>query len=164
MTEEIQRQYEITFILSPELKEEDINSFGEEIKASIEKLGGSLKKIGKPEKRNLAYPIKKFQSGYYLAINSLLIPEKLKELSSNLKHKKEILRYITVLALEEKPRPIPKKKIEKKPQPKAGPPWVEKIEKPKEKIEKPSFAKATGGKKKIQLEEIDKKLEEILGM
>lgn len=162
MADENQKQYEITFILSPELKEEEINSYGENLKTSIEKLEGSLKKIGKPEKRNLAYPIKKFQSGYYLAINFLFNPEKLKELFSSLNLKKEILRYITVLIPEEKLQPVPRKKMEKKPQPKAGPPWMEKIEKPtlpggelKEKVRK---------KKEIKIEEIDKKLDEILGI
>ena len=145
LLEENQRQYEIMFILSPELKEEHFVSFEEEIKTTIEKLGGTLKKKGVPERRNLAYPIKKFQSGYYLVINFLISPEKLKELPPTLKHKKEILRYITVLVPEKKLRPVSRKKVE---------PKTEKVEKPQKKITKEG---------KIQLEEIDKKLEEILG-
>ena len=147
MSEETQRQYEITIILSPELREAELSSFEEGIKLSLDRLGGSLKKKGALEKRNLAYPIKKFQSGYYLSINFLLNPEKLEELNSLLKHNKEVLRHIVVLAPEEETRAITRKKTE---------PKVEKLkEKPKDKMEK---------KGKIQLEEIDKKLEEILGM
>ena len=146
MPEETQKQYETTFILSPELKEAEIGLFEEEIKATLEKLGGTIKKKGAPEKRNLAYPIKKFQSGYYLTVNFLLGPEKLGELNSGLKHKKEILRHMVVFSPEGVPV-APKKKAE---------PKIEKREeKPMEKKEK---------KGKIQLEEIDKKLEEILGM
>ena len=160
MPDENQKQYEITLILSPDLPEEEINLFQEEFKKNIEKLEGNLKKIGKPEKRNLSYPIKKFQSGYYLIVNFLFDPEKLEELYSILKHKKEILRYIVVFAPEEKPRPFIKKKVEQK---------IEKIEKPKEttkekeKVEKKAEKKVEK-KEKIQLEEIDKKLDEILEM
>ncbi len=150
MENENQKQYEITLILSPELTEEKINSFQEEIKKIIEKLEGSLKKIGKPEKRNFSYPIKKFQSGYYLTVDFLLNPEKLDELYSVLKHKKEIIRYIIILVSEEKLRIAPAKKMR---------PKIEKIEKPKEKAKEK--IKKKGG---IQLEDIDKKLDEILGM
>lgn len=150
MSDENQKQYEITLILSPDLKEEEINLFQEEFKKNIEKLEGNLKKTGKPEKRSLSYPIKKFQSGYYWIVNFLFNPEKLEELYSILKHKKEILRYIIVFAPEEKPRPFPKKKTEQK---------IEKIEKPKEKTKE-----KVEKKEKIQLEEIDKKLDEILGV
>lgn len=147
MPEENQKQYEITLILSPDLREEEINLFQEEFKKNIEKIEGSFKKIGKPEKRNLAYPIKKFQSGYYLSVNFFLAPEKLEELRLILKHKKEILRYLIVFAPEEKLRP--KKKLEQK---------IEKI-KPSEKVKEKKTTE-----KKIPLEDIDKKLEEILGM
>jgi small subunit ribosomal protein S6 len=159
MPEENQKQYEITLILSPDLREEEINLFQEEFKKNIEKLEGSLKKTGKPEKRSLSYPIKKFQSGYYLIVNFIFNPEKLEELYSVLKHKKEILRYIVVFAPEEKPRPFPE----------AAPP----IDVPKEKVKEKEKAETKVEKKtekklekkgKIQLEEIDKKLDEILGM
>ena len=166
MPDENQKQYEITLILSPDLREEEINLFQEEFRKNIEKLEGSLKKTGKPERRSLSYPIKKFQSGYYLIVNFIFNPEKLEELYSILKHKKEILRYIVVFAPEEKPRPfpeaaslaslrsrpadVPKEKVKEK----------EKVE---TKVEKKTEKKVEK-KSKIQLEEIDKKLDEILGM
>jgi len=164
MPDENQKQYEITLILSPDLREEEINLFQEEFKKNIEKLEGSLKKTGKPEKRSLSYPIKKFQSGYYLIVNFIFNPEKLEELYSILKHKKEILRYIVVFAPEEKPIIIPRKKLSE------AKSAVVPIKRD-ERGEKPSSAevasttkakKATKGK--IQLEELDKKLDEILGM
>lgn len=164
MPEETQRQYELTFILSPDLGEEEISSFEHEIEKNIENLEGTLKKKGKLEKRSLSYPIKKFQSGYYLVVNFLFSPEKLEELYSALKHKKEILRYI--ITVVEKPS-LAKTIEDKKPKPVARGsdlsgkiPKVEKIKKLTE--EKPSPKKAS--KSKTKLEEIDKKLEEILGI
>ena len=154
MPEKTQRQYELTFILSPNLGEEEISSFEQEIEKNIENLEGTLRKKGRLEKRSLSYPIKKFQSGYHLMVNFLFSPEKLEELYSALKHKKEILRYIITVVPEESSfvKDIKGKKPKKIPQ-------AEKIKKPKE--EKPSPKKASKGKTK--LEEIDKKLEEILG-
>ncbi len=73
---EDQRQYELMFILSPELEEKDIALFQEEIRHSIEGLSGRITKQEKPEKRNLSYQIKKCSSAYYLIINFLIAQEK----------------------------------------------------------------------------------------
>ena len=158
MPEETQRQYEITFILSPELEEKELDSFEQEIEKSIKNLGGNIKKKIKPEKRNLSYPIKKFQSGYYLITNFLFGPEKLEELYSILKHKKEILRYIITLVPEE--TSIDKTQIKKKVL------ETKKIRKEAEEISEKEIEtlKKPEKKAKPKLEDIDKKLDEILGI
>lgn len=196
MEKEDQRQYEFTFILSPELDERGINSFEQEIEKSIKNLGGDLKKKSKVERRNLSYPIKKFQTGYYSVINFLFNPEKVEELLAILKHRKEILRYIFTIVEEfvviKKPlgrqeRPIEshlaktedKERIEKfkklteevtekeiealkrttkKSQPMVGQPALQ----PASRQDGRGEPKAE--KKKVKLEEIDKKLDEILGI
>ncbi len=177
MPDENQRQYELTFILSPELEEKDITSFGQEVEKNIKDLGGSLKKKEKPEKRDLSYPIKKFQTGYYLVISFLFNSERLEELSTILKHKKDILRYIVNFVEE----PSVSEDKKKRRQPKAGPPRTEKVRKFKEITEEISKEEIEDIKKKtkekksqpkvekkkekgVQLEEIDKKLDEILGI
>lgn len=185
MPEENQRQYELTFILSPELDERGVDSFEQEVEKSIKNLGGSLKKKSKPERRNLAYPIRKFQTGYYSVINFLFNPEKLEELPAIFKHRKEILRYIFTIAEEpavvKKPfgrqeRPIEsrlartkdKERIEefKKLTEEVTEKEIETLKKTGKKeplpIEKPKEDKKE--KKKVKLEEIDKKLDEILGI
>lgn len=175
MDKENQRNYELTFILSPELEEKGVDSFEQEIEKSIRDLGGDLKRKSKPEKRNLSYPIKKFQSGYYLVINFLFNPEKLEELASVLKHKKDILRHI-INFVEESSFTKPEKekgKGKKMPKAKTGKikeiaeeiteEEIKEIKRKVKKKKKPSFAKATEGNE-VELEEIDKKLEEILGI
>lgn len=185
MPEENQRQYELTFILSPELDERGVDSFEQEVEKNIKNLGGDFKKKSKPERRNLSYPIKKFQTGYYSVINFLFNPEKIEELSTIFKHKKEILRYIFTIA--EEPAVI-KKPLGRQERPMesrlAKTKDKERIEKIKElteevtereiealkktgkkeplPIEKPKEDKKE--KKKVKLEEIDKKLDEILGI
>jgi small subunit ribosomal protein S6 len=187
MPEENQRQYELTFILSPELDEKGVDSFEQEIEKSIKNLGGDLKKKSKPERRNLSYPIKKFQTGYYSVINFLFNPEKLEELSTIFKHKKEILRYILTIAEEPavikkpfgrqersmesrlaKTETKDKERIEKfkKLTEEVTEKEIEALKKTGKKeplpIEKPKEDKKE--KKKVKLEEIDKKLDEILGI
>ncbi len=173
MSEDAKKQYEINFILTPNLREEEINSFGEEIRKTIESLGGIFKNQEKPEKRKLAYPIKKSEFGYYLAVKFLIDSEKLKELFLTLKHKEQILRYM-IVSVEEKPFSVrPKRTTEthkskiksakkpKEPNKEIGeqieaaiePPTIE----PSKKVEMPK-------EKETKLEDIDKKLDEILGV
>ena len=157
MNEE-QRNYEITFILSPNLKEEEINSLEEEIKKAINNLNGVLKKQDRTEKKKFAYPIKKFEFGYYLSINFLLGPEKLQDLMPIFKHNESILRLM--IASIEQPTVRQKEAPKKK-----------KIKTESAKIKElttSASAKITTDKKsaesKPKLEDIDKKLEEILGV
>ena len=81
MNEECQKNYELSLILSPELQEEEVISLEEEIEKEIKEIEGSIKKrpvslMAKKglEKRELSYPIKKFQSGYFLVLYFLLKP------------------------------------------------------------------------------------------
>ncbi len=200
MPEENQRQYELTFILSPELDEKGVDSFEQEIEKSIKNLGGDLKKKSKAERRNLSYPIKKFQTGYYSVINFLFNPEKIEELSAIFKHRKEILRYIFTIAEEpaviKKPFGRQERFIESRIAKTKDKERIEKFEKlteevtekeiealkrtgkkepaasPKGKQAGPSAStkrgepqsESLGEKKKVKLEEIDKKLDEILGI
>lgn len=149
---EDQRQYELMFILSPELEEKDIALFQEEIRHSVEGLSGRITKQEKPEKRNLSYLIKKCSSAYYLIINFLIAPDKLNDLSASLKHNKNILRYILAFK-EELAAPKIKKETLRKPERQLE---AEATEAPPLKEKKEH--------KTTKLEDIDKKLEEILGI
>ena len=162
MTDEIHKQYEITLLISPQATEEEIQSLKEEFKKDIKTLGGDLKTTGEAEKRNLAYPIKKFQLAYYLTASFTLASEKVKELNSLLKHKKNILRYLTVVVAEEKPRPLTKKRGEEKIKKIAEEIIKQEKKIPKEKISQKKVKEKK--EEKVKLEEIDKKLDEILGI
>lgn len=145
MSDENQRQYELTLILSPNLQEEEIISLERDIESEIKKFKGVINKKSKAETRQLAYPIKKVQSGYFLVLDFSFEPGKIEEFSSILKHKKDILRHLINISAEEETKETLKKvDISKKPSEEEG-----KIKDEKE--------------KKVELEEIDKKLDEILG-
>ena len=173
MENEDQRQYELTLILSPNLQEGEINSLEQEIEKGIKELKGSLKNQGKPEKRELSYPIKKFQSGYFVLLTFLLGPDKIEELSSLLKDKKDIIRYLINLAPEEKlfipkkkPRPMAQKPgaLEKRPEIEKFKKLTKEVTEKEIEILKKDSEKKRKKEKEVKLENIDKKLDEILGI
>ena len=173
MENENQRQYELTLIFSPNLQEEKIASLEQEIEKEIKELEGSLKNKEKPEKRELAYPIKKFQSGYFVLLTFLLGPDKIKELFSLLKQKKDVIRYLISLTPEEKlfirkkkPKPAAQKPetLEEKPKTEKFKKLTKEVtEKEIETLKKTAKEKEEK-KKETKLEDIDKKLGEILGI
>lgn len=127
------KTYEFTYLIKPNLLKEDINSLQETIKSFIKEEEGSIVRINPPLKKNLAYPIKKNKDAFLADLTFDLNPDKLDSLEKKIKSEKRIIRY---LLLKKK---LLKKKLKvratRKPQPKA----------------------------KVELKEIEKKLEEILG-
>lgn len=138
------KYYELTYLISPETKEEELKSFSQKINGLVQERSGILDKAVGPIKKNLAYPIKKKMFGYLQTLNFYLEPEKLEDFKKAVRTEGKILRFIVL-----------GKKIAKakKRKPKIA---VRKISRLARKKEEPK-------KEKIELEKIDKKLEEILG-
>jgi small subunit ribosomal protein S6 len=122
------RYYQLAYLLSPELKKEEIEKIQKDLASFFEK-EGVLDKVEEPLKRTLFYPIKKKTEAFLGAIYFYLESEMIKELEKKLRREEKILRYLIVS--EKAPKKI---KVEKK-------------------IAKP---------KKVELKEIEKKIEEIL--
>lgn len=168
MNEEYQKKYELTLILSPNLLEGEINSLEQEIRKGIKELKGNLKNQKKPEKRELSYPIKKFNSGYFVLLTFLLGPDKIEELSSLLKDKKDIIRYLINLTPEEPsfvkatgPRLV---KDEKELKPTEFKKLTKEVTEKEIEILKKDSEKKRKKEKEVKLENIDEKLDEILGI
>ena len=162
MDQETKRKYELVFLLSPELEAAELKSFEKEVEEKIKTLEGEVHQKEEAQKRALAYPVKKFESGYFWAIIFSIDPNKVNDFLSEFKHKKEVLRYLNTVYDEEAYNALTKTK------PKKGIAKKEKLT-PKLKVEKkakPSTTKTKKEKKekkeKIKIEEIDKKLDEIL--
>ena len=60
------RIYEELFIIKPELPEEEIDAFIEQLTGNIGTAGGTVDKVEKWGKRRLAYPVEKFKDGSYV--------------------------------------------------------------------------------------------------
>ena len=88
--------YELVFIVSPEVEEERFESAIENVTQFITGRGGIISDIKQWGKRRLAYPIKHFGEGNYVLARFKLKPEHNKELESNLKISEDVLRHLLI--------------------------------------------------------------------
>lgn len=89
------RTYEVLFILSPQVAEEEATTLTTEFKRVAEGTGATLKNEEAWGRRRLAYPIEKFNEGNY----HLLVYESeagLSELDRRMKNSDRILRHMIV--------------------------------------------------------------------
>jgi small subunit ribosomal protein S6 len=148
------KNYELTYLLSGLLGEEELKAFLAKTEEAIKKENGIIEKIKGPNKKKLAYPIKKEKEGFLVSFYFSLDPQKIDGLSKEIKLEKSVLRSI-VLFKDPK-----KNKIEPIfPRPKIREPEIKSDQKnePEKPMEKPKKIEKT------DLNEIDKKIEEILG-
>ncbi len=139
------KKYELTCLISPNIEKQEIISLSEKINAIIKENGGVLDiNQNTPIKKNLAYSIKKQTSAYIYTLNFSSEPEKLELFKKSLEAESNILRFMLIKKEIGKEKPIKRRLTRKILQA----PVVEKKEKSEEKVE---------------LEKLDKKLEEILG-
>ncbi len=104
------REYETTFIVVPNLSDEETNSEIENYRELVEKEGGKEIEIEIMGKRKLAYEIKKHDEGFYTILRYKTggKTELVSELERRMKTDENILRFLTLrLDLElKKPRKI----------------------------------------------------------
>ena len=89
------RTYEVLYILSPQVPEEEANAISAEVKRVAESTGATLKNEEAWGRRRLAYPINKFNEGNY----HLFVFETeagLNELDRRMKNSDRILRHMIV--------------------------------------------------------------------
>lgn len=134
------KSYELAFLISGNLSEEEAKQFQDKVTSLIQTEGGILADRGTILKKKLAYPIKK-QIQVFLAILTFqLEPIKLFPLEKKLKLENQILRYLILIKRPVKEMPVRRKKVSE---------IAPLIEKKK--------------REKTELKDIEKKLEEILG-
>ncbi len=129
------QRYELTYLISDEILEEEVKSLQNKITSLIQEEGGILYKENVFLRRKLAYPIKGRTQAYLTVSDFQLNPEKLVDFEKKLKETAQIIRYL--ILIKKSPRPM---KISSR------------VRKPKEVTEE----------KKVELKEIEQKLEEIL--
>lgn len=89
------RTYEVLFILSPQVPEEEATALVSEFRGVVEKLGATLKNEEAWGRRRLAYPINKSNEGVY----HLFVVESdgsLAELDRRMKNVDRVLRHMIV--------------------------------------------------------------------
>ena len=89
------RHYELVFVLKPTMTEEEMASKLEAIKNIITSNGGEIYNVEKWGRRDLAYPIQKFNSGYYFIINFKTENSELPgKLEYNLRLDEDVIRFL----------------------------------------------------------------------
>jgi len=90
------RDYELVFIISPEVAEEKTDTIIDNVSQFITAGGGTISDVERWGKRKLAYPIRHFMEGDYVLTRFKLRPALGKELESNLRISEEVLRHLLI--------------------------------------------------------------------
>ena len=139
------KNYELTYLISTDVSEEELKNLSEKIKSFVQEEEGTIKKTTEPSKIKLGHSIKEKEQGFLNILNFSLSPEKITNLEKKLKAENQILRYM-ILNKDLSEKPIRPRRISPKTTTKE----------PDKSLDKQSESK------KVELKEIDKKIEEIL--
>lgn len=149
------KTYELTYIISSEISGEEAKVKIEEMNSFIQSKEGVILRADNPIAKTLSYPIKKLGSGYLAVLEFQIEPEKISELKEKLEKDGKILRHVIIIknpARIRKERGSARKPLFSAETRPAG----DKNTAMAESEEKKSS-------KKVELEDIEKKLDEILG-
>jgi len=91
----VTRDYELAFILNPEVSEEETRAILERVEQIVATYGGQIVKVNQWGRRRLAYPIERHRDGLYVFIDMILTPETVSELERMLKVSEIVLRHMT---------------------------------------------------------------------
>lgn len=129
------KNYELTYLVSPDLSGEQVQTLTEKIADYVTEETGIIIKTSKPSKISLGYLIKKRGEAFLVSIDFSLNPEKIINIEKNILKEGDILRHLVIIKEEKKEAPV---RTRIKP--------------------KTEESQST----KVELKEIDKKIEEIL--
>jgi small subunit ribosomal protein S6 len=88
------RNYELGFIIHPEVEQSDVTQAVDKVGQYVSAGGGEVTSVDVWGRRALAYPIHKQKEGTYVFLHAQLDPQAIQELERNLKLDEEILRYL----------------------------------------------------------------------
>jgi len=90
----VSRDYELGFILNPEVSEDEIRSLLDRIEQIVANYGGQIFKVNQWGRRRLAYPIERHRDGYYIFIDMTLTPKTVTEIERTLRVSETVFRYM----------------------------------------------------------------------
>jgi len=104
--------YEITLLISPETQEIDVQKLVTKLQNQIAQKGGRIFSTDLWGKQRLAYPIKKFEFGYYVTLVFSYPTSGIAELAHDIKMIPEVIRYLTLSLEKEGLTPETMKRID----------------------------------------------------
>jgi small subunit ribosomal protein S6 len=107
----MEKMYEAVIFIKPTLSEEELNAVVAKCRAYILENKGIIAEEKAPEKKRIAYEVKKFRDAYYYFIKFSMDPSLVNEFGKKLRVVEEVLRQSIVLY--EAPKIKPKKERKK---------------------------------------------------
>jgi small subunit ribosomal protein S6 len=95
MSQEL-RDYELVFILSPDIPEEEMPAAIERVTQAVTSRGGEVKEIDRWGRKKLAYPIAGHIEGDYVLTQVRLDPARTAELEAGFHISEEVIRHLLV--------------------------------------------------------------------
>jgi len=90
------RNYEIIFIVRPDVTEEDVEKLISQMEGVVTGTGGKLEKVEKMGRRRLAYRVAKQREGIYILFRVQGSGDTVKEFERRLKVIDAVIKYMTV--------------------------------------------------------------------
>jgi small subunit ribosomal protein S6 len=90
----VTRDYELGFILNPEVNEEQTRTILDRVEQVVANYNGQIVRVNQWGRRRLGYPIQRHRDGFYVFIDMILTPETVIELDRTLKVSEEVLRHL----------------------------------------------------------------------
>ncbi len=157
------KQYELLYLVSAHVPENQLETIQNEVSGWVKKLGGTITKQESWGRKKLAYPINKEKFGFYLLNEFDLESLNVAELQKDLRLHKLIMRY---LLLDKKPLSAKEVLMQENARRRALTHGQGTDMRPgkRQDAAMPSDESTTGSKKdaKISLDDLDKKLDELL--
>ena len=159
-------KYEIMYLFAPQISEKEAQEKITQANHIIQELGGEIEKEEYWGLKDLAYKIERFKQGYYHITWFKLNQDQVDSLNKKLKSVTHLLRSLITTVTEEKEVVIQREeegKTIKQVEPTLPKLEAKKVSLPQEETspEKKKISK-TPKKPKAEMEDLDKKLEEIL--
>lgn len=90
------RDYELVFIISPEVPEEEVPTAIERVSGFITGQGGEVREVERWGRRRLAYPIRRHVEGNYVVTQLRLERDQVAPLEASLGLNEEVIRHLLV--------------------------------------------------------------------
>jgi small subunit ribosomal protein S6 len=99
-----QRNYEVMFIVRPDVADEDTDKLISGLEGTVTQGGGAVKQVEKLGRRRLAYQVRKFNDGNYILMHLDADGSLVAELERRLRVSEPVIKFLTVRMDEEEKR------------------------------------------------------------
>jgi small subunit ribosomal protein S6 len=90
------RNYEIVFIVRPDVPDDDVQKLIAQMESVVVSAGGKVEKVEKMGRRRLAYRVSKQREGFYVLFYVQGTGDTVKEFERRLKVSDTVIKYLTV--------------------------------------------------------------------